>query len=167
MKILSVRIDQLVDWRAVAIAGTLGAVFFLLLNMLLKSVYLGSPELTWRILASILLGPEAILPDQSPPLALIVAALAVHIPLSLLFTALIAVVVHEWGLLPSVLVGGLLGIALYLINFYGLSLAIPWLRDMASWMMLATHLAFGGLVAGVYEVVERDIYLIETSLANP
>lgn len=155
------RLDQIVDWRAVVVAGILAAGIFLVLNIVLETAFLGSPGLTWRILASLILGPDVIPPGGENIVQVILTALLVHIPLSILFAGLIATVVHEWGMPASILAGALLGLALYLINFYGLALLFAWIRPMASWMMLVSHVAFGALVGGVYEALERDLYRVE------
>ena len=161
MQRVNLRWNQIVDWRAVAVSGMASALVFLLINIILKTVYLGSPELTWRILASVIQGPEVVPPMSGLPMDMILAALAVHIPLSILFTALIAIVVHEWGMVTSVVVGGLMGLAIYAINFYGLSYFFPWMEPLASWLMISSHIAFGAVAGGLYEAFERDIYQLE------
>jgi hypothetical protein len=161
MRRVDLRWNQIVDWRAVMIVGMASALVFLIVNIVLQTVYIGSPELTWRILASVFQGPEVIPPGGSTSMSLILAALAVHIPLSIIFTALIAVVVHEWNFIVSVLVGGVMGLALYAINFYGLAYFFPWMKPMASWLMMSSHIAFGAVAGGLYEAFERDIYQLE------
>lgn len=166
MRRVELRWDQIVDWRAVFIAGMASALVFLVVNIVLQSVYLGSPALTWRILASVFQGPEVIPPGNGTSMTLILAALAVHIPLSILFTALIAVVVHEWGIVISILIGALMGLAVYAINFFGLSYFFPWMEPMSSWLMMSSHIAFGAFAGGLYEAFERDIYRLEAVVAQ-
>ena len=158
---MNLRLDQVVDWRAVMLAGVTSALVFLIMNSILNTVYLGSFWLTWRILASIVLGADVIPPLEGGRLAILLTALLVHIPLSIAFTALIAIVVHEWGIWVSAIVGGLLGLAFYLINFHGLAFLFPWISSLASWLMLASHIAFGMVAGAVYEILERDIYRLE------
>ncbi|MFP3853245.1 MAG: hypothetical protein ACLFWD_03005 [Anaerolineales bacterium] len=159
---MNFRLDQVVDWRAVFLAGTISALVFLLANLILNTLYLGSFWLTWRILASVALGADVIPPLEGGQGRILLTALFVHIPLSVLFTALIAIVVHEYGIWASAIAGGLLGAAIYLINFYGLAFLFPWLTSLTSWLMLASHVAFGFVAGGIYEILERDIYRMES-----
>lgn len=161
MQRVNLRWNQIVDWRAVLIGGLVSALVFLVVNIILGTVYLGSPNLTWRILGSLVQGPGALPPGDGTSMSMMLAALVVHIPLSILFTALIAVVVHEWGLVTSVIVGGLMGLAIYVINFFGLSFLFPWMEPLASWLMMASHVAFGAVAGGLYEAFECDIYRLE------
>lgn len=157
--------DQVVDWRAVALAGALSSAVFLLTNLAFNAFYLGSFWLTWRILASVIMGPEVISPLEAGRIEILFTALLVHLPLSVAFTALIAVIVHEWGIWLSAVVGGLMGLALYAINFYGLSFLFPWIGSLTSWLMLVSHLAFGAVAGASYELFERRIYRLERAEA--
>lgn len=153
------RMRQLVDWKAAFRAGLVGWVVFLAVSMLLNAMYVGSPWVATRLLASIILGPGALPPPATfTPGTAIVAAL-VSLVLALAYAALIAYVVHRWGMIVGIIGGTLLGLAVYVINFYLLSYFFPWFFPLRSWIMAASHALLGGFAGGVYEALEVERFV--------
>jgi len=148
---------QLVDWRAALYAGLLAGLIFLLLNLFLSPV--GNAWAMIRLFASILLGDTILAPPATFDLLALGAALLVHFGLSILYTLLIAYVVHRGGLLAGLIGGALLGLALYSINFYTLTLFYPWFFAMRSGIFIVTHALFGALAGGIYEALEVEIFV--------
>ncbi len=66
MNRINTKMRQVVDWRAAVWAGVISGVVFLLISMLLASVYIGSPWVITRLIASIIMGPDVLPP--LPPL---------------------------------------------------------------------------------------------------
>jgi hypothetical protein len=157
--ISGIKVRQLVDWRAAAIAGTISGFIALGMNILLSAVVLDSPWVFIRIIASLVLG-KAILP---PPINLtsgvFLAALLIHLGLGLIYTALIAAVIHQWGILISLAGGALMGLAFYTINFYFFSILFPWFFAFRNWGFLLTHIVFGAVAGGIYEWLEVEKYI--------
>ena len=156
----SSRLRQVLDWRAALVAGLIAAAAFLLLQMILVFVALGgSPTLVLRWNAALLLG-EGILPATVPLTGRFLATgLAVHTGLALLYTFLITFIIHRWGLFVGLVGGGLLGLALYLVNFLALAAFFPWFGALESWLMAAAHIAFGAIAGGAYEVLEVERFV--------
>jgi hypothetical protein len=149
---------QIVDLRAALIAGLVSGIIFLVLASLVTSNALGTPVSLVRLFASIVLGDGILAPDSTvTPLAWI-AALAVFILFSIVFGILVAYVVHRWGIVVGVVGGGLLGLALYFINFYTVSLVFPWIFSFRSTLMLTGHVLFGAVTGGLYELLEYEQY---------
>jgi hypothetical protein len=150
---------QVVDWRAAIWAGLISGVVFLAINMLLTKFFVGSPWVSVRLVASIIMGERALPPPATFDFSIFLTALAVHIPLSIAFASVIAVVLHRWGLLVGIVGGAIFGLALYAINFYTLTFFFPWFFPMRSWIMAVSHLIFGACAGGIYEGLEVEKFV--------
>ena len=157
MAITLPRIRQIVDWRAAFWAGLLGGLIFLLANLLLSPV--GNAWVMIRLFASVLLGDSILAPPATFDLMALGAALIAHFALSIAYALLIAYIIHRGGLITGIIGGALLGLALYSINFYTLTLFYPWFFAMRSAIFIATHALYGALVGGIYEALEIEIFV--------
>ena len=152
---------QLVDWRAALIAGVVSGVVLLALEMFLMARAVGSPWVFPRLVAAIVLGKGVLPPPATITPGILLAALAIHLPLSIAYACLIAFVLHRWGLLVGIVGGAALGLALYMINF-GTTFAIfPWFAPMKSGISLWAHVAFGAVAGGTYELLEVERFVPE------
>ena len=70
----------------------------------------------------------------------------------------VAYVVHRWGVVGGTIGGAVLGLSIYLINMYTLTLLFPWFFTMENTLFLIVHIIFGAAVGALYEVMERDEY---------
>jgi hypothetical protein len=156
MATLKNRLKQVVDWRAALYAGFISGAVFLALTMWLTDQNAGSPWLMPRLLASVLLGADALPPPATYSASIFLAAIAVHVPLSLGFACLIAYVLHRWGLVVGIIGGSIFGFALYAINFYTLTALLPQFTMLKSSAMAVAHIVFGGLAGGIYEMLEVE-----------
>jgi hypothetical protein len=155
----TVKMRPVVDWSAALWAGVISGIVFLLANLLLTALTLGSPWIVLRILASIVLGSRVLPPPATFDLGIAVVALLVNLALSIFFAGLIALIIHRWGLIVGLVGGALLGLALYVINFYTFSFFFPWFFPFRSWMMLVSHLIFGAVAGGTYELLEVEEFV--------
>lgn len=151
------RADQIVDHRAVWIAGfSAGAIFLLLLCFVYPLVSGSTPWVILRFIGAIALGENVLPPPVSFDLGVTVVATLIHFALSLLFTYVVAFVLHRWGLLVGIAGGALLGAAIYAINFFALTVFFPWFYPARAWPFLAAHVLFGALSGGIYELLDDD-----------
>jgi len=93
----------------------------------------------------------------------LVAAVAIHYVIALAMAAVIAYVVHRGGLVGGILVGALLGLAFYFIDYYTLTYFFPQFFAMKHWSVVASHVLFGALAGGVYELLEDQIFEADLS----
>jgi hypothetical protein len=157
---------QLVDWSAAVWAGLIAGSIFLLLNLFLMHFHYGSGIwTTLRFIASLVLGKSVLAPPASFDAGILMAALLTHYFLSVGFTLILAVIIHRWGLLTGIILGGLFGFALYCINFYTMTLWFPWFFAINSSSMLISHIVFGMFAGAIYEAleVEEFVYIDESA----
>ncbi len=150
------------DWRAAVSAGLLAGGLTLLLRMILWSTVTGgSPWTPFHHSAAILLGQEVFTPTSPPEFGILAVGMLVHMGLSLFYTIVLAFIIHRWGLVVGIVGGALFGLAVYVINYYSLTLFYPWYSPLRSWLVLAFHVFFGATAGGLYEGLERDIYVLD------
>ncbi|MBZ0281798.1 MAG: hypothetical protein K8L97_13750 [Anaerolineae bacterium] len=138
--------------RAVLIAGIAAGTAFLVFNVLFMPLVLQvSPVVILRYMGSLILGSQVVIQTDVSP---VVVGLVVHYLISLLLTLLIAIVVHRWGLVVGVIGGAILGLSLYAINLYTFTLFFQWFFAINNWVLLLSHVVFGAVAGGVYEVFD-------------
>jgi hypothetical protein len=150
---------QLLDWRATFWAGLISGVISLVLNMVLTQSQLGTPWVFVRMVASIVMGEAVLPPPASFDLPVFLVGLVVHLALSLIFAAVLTAIIHRWGIVVGFVGGALFGIALYGINFFTLSYFFPWFYSLRNWMIFYSHIAFGALAGGIYELLEVEEFV--------
>ena len=145
-------IRRQVAWRAIPIAAVVAGTLFLLVNILLMPFVLETdPLLLIRYQASLVLGPDVLV---SPTASTILVGIITHYLLALIFTFIITIVIHRWGLLVGIMGGALLGLALYCINLYTMTLVFPWFFAINNSVLLLSHVLFGAAAGGVYELLD-------------
>lgn len=160
MRIETPRTRQLVDWRAAIQAGAISGMVFFVLNLVLGSLALGTNgNFIIRYLASVLLGEGILPPPESFSFGATIAALLATLVMAIIFSCIIAYVIHRGGILTGIVGGAILGLALYLINFYTLTLIYPWFYVLTGWTMAFNHIIFGALAGGIYEGLEEEIFV--------
>ncbi|HEX4263485.1 MAG TPA: hypothetical protein VH597_04025 [Verrucomicrobiae bacterium] len=80
--------------------------------------------------------------------------IAMHLALSLIYGFVISIAVINIRELRAVFTGGLVGLALYLLNLGVVSLVLPGLRGNEV-SIIVTHVVFGLVAAGVYRGLLR------------
>jgi hypothetical protein len=144
------------DWHAAAISGCIAGAVFLLLELVAMWIFGESPWGAPQMIAAIALGHGVL----SQPVTfgfgfgIIVGGLFIHFVLSVTFVLVLAVIIAPFSLDSSVgmasLAGAGFGVALYLVNFYGMSHIVPWFADSRSWASFVSHVVFGLVAADTY-----------------
>jgi hypothetical protein len=144
------------SWRAIPIAGLIAGTVHLVLTLALTPVFFNvDATLMLRYFGSLVLGSDVLLQNDA---ATLIVGVIVHYALSLLFALVIAVVVHRWGLLVGIIGGALLGLAFYGINIYLFTRLLgwfDWFYAVATPVLLLSHIAFGAVAGGVYELFDH------------
>lgn len=155
------RLRQVMDWKAATWAGIVAGAVFLLFNVFISTRFLGGNGwMAFRYAASIVLGERVLPPPASFDLTAFVLGILVNFVISIAAALLIAAVLHRWGLLVGICGGAVFGLALYVINFYTLTLLFPWFFVLRSPTLLVAHVIFGALAGGVYEALEVEEFVV-------
>ncbi|HSI59131.1 MAG TPA: hypothetical protein VLA16_16340 [Ideonella sp.] len=138
------------DWSAAAVSGFAAGAVLMVLELIWVSF--GDSGGPWRIsqmVAALTLGQQEVLhaPAHVFQADIVAAALLTHYGLGVAFGLALGVVVAGFRIERQpgamALAGVLFGLALYVINFYGVTTAFPWFAELRGWVTLAAHVAFG------------------------
>jgi len=142
-----------VTWRAVLVSGLVAGTLFLLTDVILAPAILKvDVALILRYFAALVLGSKVLTQVGS---SILITGIIVHYVLSLIFALVIALVVHRWGIVVGIVGGALLGVAIYGINLYTVTLLFPWFFAINSTVILLSHAIFGAVAGGVYEMFDH------------
>jgi len=144
--------NENIAWKAIPIAWLVAATAFLAVNWIFNPSYLGiSSTFLFPYFASIVLGPDVLI---DPSTTTLIIGGVVHYLLALVFTFIIAIVIHRWGFLIGLIGGGLLGLAFYAINFYTMTLFFDWMFAIHNPVLVTSHVVFGAVAGGIYELLD-------------
>lgn len=156
----SVRMRQVMDISAAVWGGVIGGLGSLIVQMIMATWLLGSsPWVIYRWIAAIILGERVLPPPADFALTPVLVGLIIHLIISILYSLLLAFMIHRWGLIVGIVGGGLFGVAVYAVNFFTLTLFFPWFFATRNWMMILAHIVFGALAGGVYEGLEVEEFV--------
>lgn len=147
------------DWRAAVIGGCVAGGVFLVLELFALWATGQSPWGLPRMIAAIVMGRGTLAQPAAFDLGIVLVALIVHFVLSIVFAAILAVIIAPFSFDSSVgmasLVGAVFGLAVYLVNFYGMSQLFPWFAEARGWITFIAHIVFGLVAADTYLRLER------------
>jgi uncharacterized membrane protein YagU involved in acid resistance len=129
------------SWAGAGLAG--GAVFLAVELVLLPIVNHLPADWFLRLLAALITGPVALTHPAGQNGALLVCAFIAHLTFSLAFAFVLCRVEDSLPFLAAIAASALLGLALYMINFYLLTLAFPWFATIRGGVTIAAHVAYG------------------------
>ena len=142
------------SWSAALWASVIAGLVFAMLdigaNWALRGI---SPWVMLRMIGAIVLGPNALSPPDTFDARVMLVAILVHFALSILYGTFLALVIPKVDATVGILVGGLYGLALYYINFYGFNIFSPWFAGMRDWLSIASHFVFGAVLACAYAAI--------------
>lgn len=149
----SAAMERQTDWKAAAWAGLIAGLVFVAAEMLLVWVAMGmSPWAPPRMIAAMLLGKDVLPPPADFSLGIVAVAVAIHLPLSVIYGLIVGWMVHRLEMGTALLAGAVFGlVAVYLVNFYLIAPAFfPWFTEARNWVSIVAHIAFGMVAAGAY-----------------
>jgi hypothetical protein len=143
------------SWGAAIGASIIAAFVFATLDIGLGWALRGiSPWTPLRMMAAIVMGPAALSPPNTFDAQVVAVAICLHILLSIVYGTFLALVMPA-STTFGVLVGGVYGLALYYINFYGFNAFSPWFVDHRDWVSVVSHCVFGAVLAYSYVAINR------------
>ncbi len=135
--------------RAV-VAGLVAGLVFLVVEMaLVPTVGDGAMWGPPRMMGAIALGEGVLPPPATFDAAIVAVGMIVHFALSAVLGVIFALLAARLSLGRGALValGALFGLAVYLVNFYGLTAIFPWFAMARNWITILAHLIFGAVLA--------------------
>ena len=146
-------IQRNVAWRAIPFAGLIAGTVFLLMNLILSPLLLQiDPTIILRYFASLVMGTSALVSDNA---SFLLVGVLTHYVLSIVFTFIISIVIHKWGLAVGIIGGAILGLSIYGINLYTGTLVFQWFYAIDSPLLVISHVVFGAVAGGVYETLDH------------
>jgi hypothetical protein len=148
---------RLPDWRAAALSGVAGGVVFLVLDMLASMITGSSAAQPLRMIAAIVMGSDAL--GAAFSVNIVLAAVVVHFALAVVMGLILGLIMapyhfdSSWGM--ASVVGAVFGLAVYFINFYGMTQFFSWFADARGWITAFAHIVFGIVMADAYLKLER------------
>lgn len=149
---------RVIDWSATVWAGIISGAVFMMLEMVMVPVFMdGSPWGPPRMIAAIVMGEGVLPPPATFDLTILMVAMVVHFVLSVVFALVLALLIARLGLGAALAVGAAYGLALYLINFYGMTAIFPWFAMARNWVSIFAHVVFGLVAAWWYRARARSV----------
>ena len=153
------------NWLVAAVSGLAAGAVLMVLDLVWSSLVAGGgPWQTSHMIAPIFMKSQAPAPPQAAypfSLGVVWVALAVHYALGVMFGLILVAIMTPLNLdatmTRAIMTGLAFGLALYIVNFYGMAQLFPWLVDMRSWPTVMAHLVFGMVAALLYwKLTERQ-----------
>lgn len=138
-----------------ALAGLIAGAVFMMMEMGLVALSGGSPWGPPRMIAAIVMGDGVLPPPASFDLMILMAAMAVHMMLSVVIGIGFAFIAKRFGLVMAVGVGAVVGLALYVVNFYGMTAFFPWFAMARNTISIVSHIAFGMVLGLSYRSLAK------------
>ncbi len=143
-----------IDWKAAIWAGVISGAVFMMLEMIMVPVFLdGSPWGPPRMIAAIVMGEGVLPPPATFDAGILMVAMIVHFALSIFYAIILAFIMSRTDLGVALAIGGAFGLALYLINFYGMTAVFPWFAMARNWVSIFAHVMFGVVAAWAYKAL--------------
>jgi len=144
------------NWSAAIWASVIAGLVFAALEVVLAPIARGaSPWMPLHFIGAIGLGQSALTPLDTFDLKVVSVAVAIHMALAVLYGVILALIIERMDTAWAIVVGGIYGLALYYINFYGFSSVFPWWADARGAVSIFTHILQSGLMAWIYKVMDK------------
>lgn len=144
-----------VNWKAAILAGLIAGAVFMMMEMGLVAASGQSPWAPPRMIAAIVMGEGVLPPPASFDPMVMMAAMGVHLLLSVVLAIGFAFAAARLGMVPAVMAGALFGLLVYVVNFYGFTAVFPWFAMARNAISVISHVAFGAVLALSYKLIAR------------
>jgi uncharacterized membrane protein YagU involved in acid resistance len=149
--------DDRTDWRAAVWAGVIAGVASMIVEVPMLMYFMDqSPWALPRMNAAMVLGKEVLPPPASFDFGIMMTAMMIHFPLSIVYGLILGWTVHCMSATRALLIGGAFGLAIYFVNFYLIApAAFPWFVEAQNWVSLVSHLIYGVILGASYAAVRK------------
>lgn len=145
------------DWGVALWSGLLAGIVFIVAEMLLFKLILGlSPWTFLNLTAAIFLGKGVFPFSEQFNFTILLAAIALHIPLSATYGFIFCWITHKVRGILVVFLGLSFGAIIYAINFFIIAPTIfPWFVEVQNKINFFSHLLFGTLLGAIYAMLRN------------
>ncbi|TDX28363.1 hypothetical protein DFO67_11063 [Modicisalibacter xianhensis] len=145
---------QRVSAKGVVWSGLLAGAAFMMLEMVMVWAFLGnSPWGPPRMIAAIVMGRGVLPPPATFAIGIMAMAMAIHFMLSWVYALIYGWAFGGLKLGMAMVIGAVMGLVIYLINFYGFTAIWPWFANARTWISLFSHIMFGIVLALSYQAI--------------
>ena len=152
-----------IGWSAVLGAGVIASMVFQVLEAAL--ILLDGGGRPWgpaRMIAAMVLGPGTLSPRATFDFEIVAVALILDLALAIAYTAVLSILIRRWPLGRAIIAGAVFGAVLYLVNFYGFTIAYPWFEMGRNGVTLFTHIVFSVTAVMAYKNLHGRSRLVST-----
>lgn len=140
-----------ISGKALVFSALAAGTVFLVLELLVTRYVLGvNPGVMLRMIAAITQGTAMLPPPQSADLSVTLAAVILHLVMSLTYALVFAFIAKGRSLRQATLLGAGYGLILYVVNFYGFTELFPWFAGARGWGAALSHVIFGAVLGATY-----------------
>ena len=147
-----------INAKAAVWAAIIAGIVFMMLEMMMVAVFMGeSPWGPPRMIAAIGMGKGVLPPPATFDAGIMMVAMLIHFGLSVILAFVFAFIARGRALGMATLLGSAFGLAIYVINFYGMTALFPWFAMGRGWIGIVAHVAYGAVLGLVYASVARKV----------
>lgn len=147
------------NWIAAISAGIVAGVVATAAQLLLWWAFTDAlPQVLFRdarLTAAILMGQAVLPPPATFDWQVMIVAAVIHFVISVVYGLILACLISRLGLILSLFAGTLYGLALYIVNMYGVTAIFPWFAEARDWITVTAHAVFGISLAGTYKALPK------------
>ncbi len=145
-----------INAKAALWAAIIAGIVFMMLEMIMVPVFMGgSPWGPPRMIAAIGMGKGVLPPPATFDAGIMTVAMLIHFGLSVILAFVFAFIARGRPVGMATLIGGVFGLVIYLISFYGMTAVFPWFAMARGWISIFAHIAYGAVLGWVYISVAR------------
>ena len=145
-----------INAKAALWAAIIAGIVFMMLEMIMVPVFMGgSPWGPPRMIAAIGMGERVLPPPATFDAGVMMVAMLIHFGLSVILAFLFAFIARGRPIGMATLIGGVFGLVIYLISFYGMTAVFPWFAMARGWISIFAHIVYGAVLGWVYVSVAR------------
>lgn len=145
------------DWGVALWSGLLAGIVFIVTEMFLFELVLGKSLWVFvNMIAAIFLGTSALPFSAKFNFTALLAAIAVHIPLSAIYGISFGWITHKAQGILILFVGLFFGGVVYAINFFVIAPTVfPWFVEAQNKINFFSHLLFGTFLGVIYAMLRK------------
>ncbi len=147
-----------INGKAALWAAIIAGAVFMMLEMIMVPIFMGgTPWGPPRMIAAIGMGKEVLPPPATFDAGIMMVAMLIHFGLSVILAFLFAFIARGRTVSVATMIGAAFGLAVYLVNFYGMTAVFPWFAMGRGWIGVFAHVMYGAVLGLVYASIAQRV----------